>query len=584
MVSGEQPRDDNETLQNTVKRMAAVLAEAQRLLALRGEAVLEVQGVDCEAEVASLAEALRPVADTTVLRRSPQSSTVLVRSRTEQRELRVCVIGNVDAGKVRCSHSRRGPILLLAPATSLARLLARASAAASAAALPSPRLRPPAAAAFRRHSVLLARALSSVANTRVAVQSTLVGVLTRGVLDDGRGAARSKVFRHPHEEATGRTSSVSQHNVCFDSTGKALEATRCGGSEVLAEAAKILCLIDLCGHERYLKTTCYGLTGTLPDYACVIVGGNAGLVGMSREHYGLALALRIPVFFVVSKIDMAPEQILKETVAELSATLRKPGVRKRPLLIKSDDDVFTAAANMASDAVTPIFLLSAVDGRGLARLRLFLNLLPQREDWGAREAEDTEFLIDEVFQVPGVGTVVAGTLRAGSISDSTRLMLGPDPGDGLFKLAAVKSLHYKAQPVSRIVAGQTAALALKKVKRKEVRKGMVLVAPSKSPSSTWTFFAEISVLTHSTTISPRYEAVVHLSVLRQTASIELMDRQLLRSGDRAIVRFRFKQRPEYVVTGTRFVFREGRTKGIGVVVAPPPEGLLEAPVGDPPKP
>ena len=94
--------------------MATVLAEAQRLLALRGEAVLEVQGVDCDAEVASLAEALRPVADTTVLRRgSPQSSTVLVRSRTEQRELRVCVIGNVDAGKVRFSHSRRGPTSLL---------------------------------------------------------------------------------------------------------------------------------------------------------------------------------------------------------------------------------------------------------------------------------------------------------------------------------------------------------------------------------------------------------------------------------------------------------------------------------------
>lgn len=40
----------------------------------------------------------------------------------------------------------------------------------------------------------------------------------------------------------------------------------------------------------------------------------------------------------------------------------------------------------------------------------------------------------------------------------------------------------------------------------------------------------------------------------------------LRSGDRACVRFRFIQRPEYVTSGTRFVFREGRTKGIGIVV------------------
>ncbi len=46
-----------------------------------------------------------------------------------------------------------------------------------------------------------------------------------------------------------------------------------------------------------------------------------------------------------------------------------------------------------------------------------------------------------------------------------------------------------------------------------------------------------------------------------------MDRERLRSGDRACVRFRFLQRPEYVTPGARFVFREGRTKGIGIIVA-----------------
>lgn len=45
-------------------------------------------------------------------------------------------------------------------------------------------------------------------------KSTMVGVLTRSMLDDGRGLARSKVFRHGHEEATGRTSSIGQHNLC----------------------------------------------------------------------------------------------------------------------------------------------------------------------------------------------------------------------------------------------------------------------------------------------------------------------------------------------------------------------------------
>jgi GTPase len=45
---------------------------------------------------------------------------------------------------------------------------------------------------------------------------------------------------------------------------------------------------------------------------------------------------------------------------------------------------------------------------------------------------------------------------------------GPDIGDGTFKPAAIKSIHYKRLPVSQVVAGQTAALALKKVKRSQV--------------------------------------------------------------------------------------------------------------------
>lgn len=48
-----------------------------------------------------------------------------------------------------------------------------------------------------------------------AGKSTLLGVLTHGILDDGRGVARQKVFRHRHEIETGRTSSVGNVNLNF---------------------------------------------------------------------------------------------------------------------------------------------------------------------------------------------------------------------------------------------------------------------------------------------------------------------------------------------------------------------------------
>ena len=62
------------------------------------------------------------------------------------------------------------------------------------------------------------------------------------------------------------------------------------------------------------------------------------------------------------------------------------------------------------------------------------------------------------------------------------------------------------------------------------------------------------------------QAVIHCEIVRQAARVVAMDRERLRSGDRACVRFRFLQRPEYLTAGTRFVFREGRTKGIGMVI------------------
>lgn len=53
-----------------------------------------------------------------------------------------------------------------------------------------------------------------------AGKSTLLGVLTHGELDNGRGTARQKLFRHKHEMESGRTSSVGNDILGFDSLGK----------------------------------------------------------------------------------------------------------------------------------------------------------------------------------------------------------------------------------------------------------------------------------------------------------------------------------------------------------------------------
>ena len=81
-----------------------------------------------------------------------------------------------------------------------------------------------------------------------------------------------------------------------------------------------------------------------------------------------------------------------------------------------------------------------------------------------------------------------------------------------------------------------------------------------------TFEAEVVILHHATTIKPKYQAVIHVGVIRQTAQvIDIKDKDLLRTGDRGLVRFKFINSPEYIHIGSHILFREGRTRGFGIV-------------------
>lgn len=79
------------------------------------------------------------------------------------------------------------------------------------------------------------------------------------------------------------------------------------------------------------------------------------------------------------------------------------------------------------------------------------------------------------------------------------------------------------------------------------------------------FVAEVLILSHATTIKVKYQAMLHVGPISQTCAIIDIDRAFIRTGDRAKVAFRFVQRPEWLAVGDRILFREGRTKGLGIV-------------------
>ena len=80
-----------------------------------------------------------------------------------------------------------------------------------------------------------------------------------------------------------------------------------------------------------------------------MIGSNMGVIGMTKEHYQLTLALKVPCFFVITKIDMCPPNVLEQTLNILKKMLKAPGSKKIPFLITNEDDVVGVARNFNSE-------------------------------------------------------------------------------------------------------------------------------------------------------------------------------------------------------------------------------------------
>jgi len=401
-------------------------------------------------------------------------------------------------------------------------------------------------------------------------KSTLLGVLSSGSLDDGRGSARATVFHHPHERLTGRTSSIGHQHIAYDLEGNHMNidkkiATSAEGSV----PSKCVELLDLAGHAKYLKTTLFGMTGHHPDYALLVVGANMGFIGMTKEHLGITLALKMPAILVVTKIDMAPPNVLADTLTQIKRIAKTPGCRKLPFIVRTMDDVVVCARNFAGDKLLPIFCVSNVSGENIDLLHAFLNLAPSTHRWGELVNAPLQIDVDYDWTISGVETVVSGTVVSGTINAHDPLVIGPDSAGNFIPLS-VRNIRTRTGDTDHAQAGQAVTIATRRLARYAVRKGMVIVRADSPLVPCTQFQAEVLVLYHSTTITPGYECVVHCNAVKQCARVASMDKPILRSGDKALVTFSFIYQPEVMLKNARVIFRDGHAKGIGRVVSTTP--------------
>lgn len=411
-------------------------------------------------------------------------------------------------------------------------------------------------------------------------KSSTIGTLTKGILDDGRGKARLHVFNFKHEIDSGRTSSIGHQIMGYDKNGNIINSKNNTWADVASQSVKIISFYDLAGHEKYLRTTIYGLSSIFADYCLIMVGANMGINHMTREHIGICINLKIPFIIVVTKIDIVPDNVLEETMSKINNMI-KNRVRRIPYIMKSMSDIISVIKNIKSDSIVPIIQISNVNEYNLQLLKSFLNLLPLRNDFNKFVNGPAELIIDNTYAVIGHSTIVSCMIKSGSVRVNDNLLIGPYH-DGTYKTVKVRTLHINYKDIKEASAGQYVCVSLKNITRREIKKGMVLISENNTKLAVKQFTVQISVLHSPSTIKEGYQPFVHIEHVRQSVKmIEIEkiinksdnkiktdnneDDKHLRSGDIAIVKLEFIIKPEYIKTGMKLIFREGKVKATGVI-------------------
>nr|CDJ86008.1 Protein synthesis factor and Translation elongation factor EFTu EF1A domain containing protein [Haemonchus contortus] len=402
-------------------------------------------------------------------------------------------------------------------------------------------------------------------------KSTFCGVMTQGCLDDGNGKTRLNLFRFPHEVRSGKTSSVCLDVIGFDSRGKLVNYAQNSLEELVERSKKIVTLIDLAGDSKYLKTTIHGLSGYKPHFACLLVSAETGPTATTKEHLGLAAALNIPIFVIITKWDLVEKEQLDRVIKSVTSLLSRAGMVACTKRVKRKRDAVKAASNLCSFGKVPIFCISCVSGAGLGLIRCFLNVLPPTGSTGSRlqlVSQPPLFTIEEMFNVPHVGTVVGGMLSSGRLQEGDAVLVGPYK-DGSYERAFIGSIRRSRQPVQAVLPGEAVSIALnRRCKTSQpLRRGMVLMSASAKPSCCRRFTASLFLLSHSTRhLCIGFQATVYIGSVRQTAAIVDIDGPSLEQGKWATVMFQLMGGPEYIRAGTPLIFRQGKTKGMGEVM------------------
>jgi selenocysteine-specific elongation factor len=287
-----------------------------------------------------------------------------------------------------------------------------------------------------------------------------------------------------------------------------------------------IAVVDVPGHERFVKSMVAGATGL--DLVCLIVAADEGVMPQTREHLDICELLGVRRgLIVLTKRDLVDDEWLAMVRSDVRAAV---------------EGTFLGSA--------PIVACSTRTGAGLDEVRAAiaasLDGLPPREATGVFRLP-----IDRVFTVKGFGTIVTGTVLGGVVALGDDLVVLPG---GLS--ARVRGIEVHGTPVERAVAGHRAAVNVGGISVDELTRGDLLAHPGRVAASHILDVELRYLATAPGVLGTRTKVLVHHGTARVLATLALVDRTALPPGGAALAQLRIDATtPLGALPGDRFIVR-----------------------------
>jgi selenocysteine-specific elongation factor len=309
--------------------------------------------------------------------------------------------------------------------------------------------------------------------------------------------------------------------------------------------------VDVPGHERFVKNMLAGVGGI--DLVLLCIAADESIKPQTREHFDICRLLRIPRgVIVLTKSDLVEPDILD--------------------LVRLEAREFVAGSFLET---APLVAVSGKTGEGLPELKAVLRDLAP--DVPARPLRGVMRLpVDRSFSIKGFGSVVTGTLIAGTIHEGDEVAVLPQG-----TTARVRGLEVFNQATSTAHPGQRTAVNLQGVEAGAVERGNLLTVPGVlGPSHL--LDVELEVLRGAGAALRDLSRVrFHHGTLEAMARVKLLEGEAIPPGGRAFAQLRLET-PVAALPGDRLILRRYSppvTIGGGTILHNRPSKLRRASSG-----